>query len=203
MHKLVRPASFIGGLLCGILLSVLVIGRISIQARQAPEIAGQPVLAIATSVEPVQDPPQSLPPSKPDPAVEEPPSIPSPAPTPNQQLDPQSPAPAAEPEADPEALAGQYVEKARQDARNAVEKLTKEAETLKARLQKVDAALVRWRGLLTALDAPGGGPPQGAADLPEPGLSGRAAEPGSALPEIGPDDSSRPFPPPVGSKAKP
>jgi hypothetical protein len=195
MRKLVRPATFLGGFVCGVALTVLVIGRFSVQARQAPAGESLPVPQIAASVEPVQEPPQNLPsPKPPASGLEDLPSIAPPPPV--QKLDPSpTAAPAAEPEVDPESLAGRYVEKTKQEAKNAVERLTKEAETLKARLKKVDAALVRWRGLLNALDAPGA-PPQGAVEVPEPGLSIRAAEPGAALPAAGPEAPKSALPPP-------
>jgi hypothetical protein len=125
--------------------------------------------SLASLAEVVQDPPPvGPPPSLPNPGLPEPPT----GLTETRPIEPSpvaASAPAPQTEADPETLAGQYVEKTRQDAKNAVGELTKEAETLNARLKKVDAALVRWRGLLSALEAPGG-PPQAPLEAPEPGL---------------------------------
>lgn len=53
---------------------------------------------------------------------------------------------------DPDQAATAYLEKARKDARESIEKLRAERLAIQKRLEKVDAALSRWEALLTALD---------------------------------------------------
>jgi len=45
-----------------------------------------------------------------------------------------------------------FVLRSRREAEESIEKLTKEAETLRARLQKVETALDRWKGVRDALN---------------------------------------------------
>ena len=44
-----------------------------------------------------------------------------------------------------------FVERNRKEAEDSIDKLTKEAETLRARLQRVEAALERWKAVEDAL----------------------------------------------------
>ena len=55
---------------------------------------------------------------------------------------------------DPERAAEEFVNRTSAEARDAVEKLSKEAEELRARLQKVKAALGRLQTVLHALETP-------------------------------------------------
>jgi hypothetical protein len=59
--------------------------------------------------------------------------------------------PAPAPAADPEAAAVAFVERSQKEADEAVRALSKEAETLRARLQKVEAGLARWESVKEAL----------------------------------------------------
>jgi hypothetical protein len=55
--------------------------------------------------------------------------------------------------ADPEAAAFGFVERTTKEADDAIKALAKEAETLRARLQKVEAGLTRWQAVKTSLEA--------------------------------------------------
>ena len=52
---------------------------------------------------------------------------------------------------DPMQVVDAFVQKNRKEAEDSIGKLTKEAETLRARLQKVEAALERWKAVEHAL----------------------------------------------------
>ena len=58
--------------------------------------------------------------------------------------------------ADPEAAANGFVERTTKEADEAVRTLTKEAESLRTRLQKVEAGLSRWKAVKAALESNGG-----------------------------------------------
>jgi len=81
------------------------------------------------------------------PAVVTPPAKPSPS----------MPVPSAASLEDPEGSARAFVEKSQKEADEAIRSLTKEAETLRARLQKVEAGLNRWQAVKSALEAHPGG----------------------------------------------
>jgi hypothetical protein len=53
---------------------------------------------------------------------------------------------------DPERAAQDFADRTRKEADAAIKSLTAEAETLRARLRKVEAGLQRWQALQTALD---------------------------------------------------
>ena len=55
--------------------------------------------------------------------------------------------------ADPEGAAKAFVEKSQKEADEAINALSKEAETLRARLQKVEAGLARWQAVKESLEA--------------------------------------------------
>lgn len=55
--------------------------------------------------------------------------------------------------ADPEGEAKAFVEKSRKEADEVIRALNKEAETLRARLQKVEAGLARWQAVKDSLGA--------------------------------------------------
>lgn len=74
---------------------------------------------------------------------------------------------------DPLAAADQFVAKTSKDVKDAVGVLAKEAETLRTRLQKVEAAQHRLQGVLHALEAPADEPER---IMPMPMLPGPRVE---------------------------
>lgn len=71
---------------------------------------------------------------------------------------------------DPAELVSEFVDRSRKEAERSIAALTKEAEELRARLKKVEAALDRWQSISRAL----------------------AAEPVSSIPMSSPDEAIRP-----------
>ena len=87
--------------------------------------------------------------------------------------------------ADPEAAAKGFIEKSTKEADEAIKALSREAEILRARLQKVEAGLVRWQGVKAALESNNGR--AGWRPKNEPGIdsSPRVSVPGgSSLPSV-------------------
>ncbi len=149
------------------------------------------------------------------PVATDPPPFPDPGPNP---LPPARPAPASSskgatadasspftPEgtlADPEGEAKAFVEKSQKDADEVIRALNKEAETLRARLQKVEAGLARWQAVKESLAATGAGRPawRPGAVVPGPVIQGPAAAPAEGFPPM----ILEPLPPAgVDPKARP
>jgi hypothetical protein len=83
---------------------------------------------------------------------------------------PDAPGPVAAPEADdPMQIVEKFVERNRKEAEESIEKLSKEADALRARLQKVEAALERWKAVQSALE-------RGPAQAPERATQRRGKE---------------------------
>jgi hypothetical protein len=61
---------------------------------------------------------------------------------------------------DPMQDVEEFVKRGREQADNSIRALSQEAETLRARLQKVEAALGRWRAVAKALEQGADGPAQ-------------------------------------------
>jgi len=89
-------------------------------------------------------------------AASPPPEAPAPllpAPDPAPDLPPTAIAPGnLEGQDDPVQALEAFVLRSRREAEEAIDKLTKETETLRARLQKVETALDRWKGVRDALN---------------------------------------------------
>ena len=105
------------------------------------------------------------------------------------------PAPAL---ADPVETVESFVERNRQEAESNIQSLATEAENLKARLAKVEAALVRWRSFSRALHAnQPADPDQASPTMSAPSQPDISPAPGKANwkrisePTKRPDDSSR------------
>jgi hypothetical protein len=101
----------------------------------APELPSMPA-----------EPPSAIPPSLP--AVDE-------APPPQITQTPTSPAIAARPGEDPMGAVDSFLDRNRKEAENSIQALNQEAEILRARLQKVEAALARWQDVSKALKGEG------------------------------------------------
>jgi hypothetical protein len=126
---------------------------------------------------------------------------------------PPASAPAAA--ADPEAAAVAFVERSQKEADEAVRALSKEAETLRARLQKVEAGLARWESVKEALadhgnqvEANAGRPAWRSRGSTRPGVVERAGpadsdKASSVLPPAREPSRSRIEPPPRESNVKP
>ena len=115
----------------------------------------------AAEDKPVSSPEIPLPaapaePLDPRPAIEPVILAPSPPSIPPSPSSPPAPA-SAVPLDDPEGSARSFVEKSQKEADDAIKALSKEAETLRARLQKVEAGLARWQAVKGALESHGGG----------------------------------------------
>ena len=101
--------------------------------------------------------------------------------------------------ADPEGAAQQYVEKTRAEAKAAAESLRNEANTLRERLKRVEAALNRWESLLSALDLNHGPATPPGPITREPGL----AQPAELVPAPPPAAEPALAPPPAGAAPEP
>jgi len=155
-----------------------------------------------------------------------PPSDPPPAPSADPAISPatvQAVAVDATPEpspakADPVATVETFVERNRKEAESAIQTLTTEADNLKARLTKVEAALVRWQNFSRALNAdqPAAQPDGPVINKPnwkriapdldtQPVKTTRTEEPIPPAPVVTPETSSAEVPanPPVPSADEP
>jgi hypothetical protein len=110
---------------------------VALVAQDAPAPAPAPPeaskAAPAESIQPPQHPTDLLPPPSTEPPQPE--AAPSPA-----------------PDEDPEQVAKAYVEKTRREAEASIKTLREEQNTLRERLKKVEAALLRWEALRAAVD---------------------------------------------------
>jgi hypothetical protein len=169
VNTMSRSVGMIAGAVAVVLIGAasLVVTKISTGAGQAPKALapsaassepGAPSLS-ENVIRPLDDPPQrSLLPEKPGGGLE----VASPSPVaPTLKVSVEVPRVDGPPLAaigdDPEGAAEAFLVRARQEATQAVDALTKEAVSLRERLKKVETALSRYRGTLGALDAATGG----------------------------------------------
>lgn len=125
-------------------------------AKPAP---GPEIPADPKGAEPPPPPSRTEPEPGPALPISSPPTAPASDPKPA-TVTPPAPAPPPA-SADPEAEARAFVERSQKEADAAVAALSKEAETLRARLQKVEAGLARWQAVKESLAASAGpGPAQ-------------------------------------------
>jgi hypothetical protein len=80
-------------------------------------------------------------------------TAPTPQPSPAQAMPPSSLAPS--PGDDPMGAVETFLDRNRKEAENSIQTLNQEAEALRTRLQKVEAALARWQDVSKALKAEG------------------------------------------------
>jgi hypothetical protein len=116
------------------------------------------------------------------------------------ELEPASGLPAPGESDDPEKKVQAFVEQNRKVAETQLKNLRDEAETLRARLQKVEAGIRRWESLLTALQT-NEAPPGELAPIPQArrGFNARVVPPpvatGAAAPPSPPDPAPDKPPP--------
>jgi hypothetical protein len=116
------------------------------KAEEAPKAAPEPKPASEAPAPSPADAPLALPADPSSPPV---PAEPTPA-------DVKAPADARTPEgrfAEPEAAAQAFIERSQKEADQAIGALGQEAETLRARLRKVEAGLARWQAVKDSLGA--------------------------------------------------
>jgi hypothetical protein len=97
--------------------------------------------------------------------------------------------------ADPEGAAKAFVERSQKEADEAITALSKEAETLRARLEKVEAGLARWQAVKESL---------GSSNAARPGWRPRGADGPTILEPIRPAGEPKARPAvPAGSSPAP
>jgi hypothetical protein len=141
-------------MLAVVVTSLGLVGGVSVLAQRSEEAPVGPSLPPppAEAAPPVASPPpvdtsptrESLPPVAPG-SAELPPPVPQESPRSVQRA-------AGIPGDDPMEAVEAFVVRNRNEADESIKALTKEAETLRARLAKVEAALERWKGVAEALD---------------------------------------------------
>jgi hypothetical protein len=116
----------------------LTVGVVALGQKNEPPDAGPPASPLTLPADPGPNgpPPSNLPPAE---------------------------LPQAGPADDPMQAVEAFVERSRKEADDSIKALTREAETLRARLQKVEAALERWKGVAEGLKQE---PRRAAVELP-------------------------------------
>jgi hypothetical protein len=96
-------------------------------------------------------------------------------------------APVAAPDpGDPMNAVESFLQRNRREADDSIKALTQEAEALRARLARVEAALGRWQAVSAALNVE--------PKPPQPAAVEKAMEPGEVRPAAGPPDPALPIP---------
>jgi hypothetical protein len=111
------------------------------------------------------------------------------------------PLPPAEPAAeDPMGAVESFLQRNQKEADDSIKALTQEAEALRARLQKVESALGRWKGVAQALELQS----RSGVNSPPPVPQNKLGEPGpEAGPELLPASETLVPPPPASSPPEP